>query len=593
MRIGFEEIGKRAQNAIVFNAMALCGSIYQKRLLIQSYHADRISKKLLMKMVRQNQDTEVGKKYHFCNIHSVKDYQKTVPLTTFDDYQEYVNRMVETGEQGLITADKIVFFADTSGTISIVKKIPVSKRFFTPTLFSGCILYWLIRKEMRRRGFGSSRAWGLSLVETPSWETPGGIRHGYISSYAVGNANALLSKLSCFPEELFNPGEGVDARYIKVLFALAERDLTFMWAVFISALTDLMSFIVDHHKMLIRDIARGKIDPSVEIPADIRHRMEKKLRADPRRAKELQDAFEHPERGPIMPRIWKRMSVIVAIGSGEFFPYVEKMRAFTGPDIAFCHEFLGASEALFGTVTAVNDDRYLFVPDGSFCEFLPLDEEGEGDQNHPLTLRSLREGGHYELVLTNLSGLYRYCIKDIVRVAGFHGQSPYLQFGYRKQQMINIAGAHVTTEQIRSVIQGLEQRLGIHIADYTLYEDVECVPARIVFFLEPDKDDEWLPDTVARIPQTLDMLLKTFNEDFGHLMGLDEISPSFVRVLPKGTYRRYRDEQIQKGTPVNQIKTVRVIQKPRQLEFFCRAAAWSPFGEETEDGEALTDTGKY
>ena len=567
-----------ALNAAVFNGMAAVGGLYRKKLIAQSRHADRVSKKLLMRMVRKNQNTEVGKKYHFRDIHSVKDYQKKVPLTTFDDYEEYVDRLAKNGEQGLMTTDKIVYFADTSGTISVYKKIPVSKRFFMPTLLSGCVLYWLIRKEMRRRGFGSSSAWGLNMVETPSWETPSGIRHGYISSYAIGKANVLLSKMSCFPEELFNPGEGVDARYIKVLFALAERDLTYMWAVFISTLTDLMAFIVENHKMLIRDLARGKIDPSVEIPADIRLRMEKKLRPNPKRAKELRDEFEHPERGPIIPRIWKRMSVIVAVGSGEFFPYVEKMRSYIGPDIAFCHEFLGASEALFGTVTAVNDDRYLFVPDGSFLEFLPLNEEGEGDVRHPLTLKKLREGENYEIVLTNLSGLYRYCIKDVFRVAGFSGEAPYLQFAYRKQQMLNIAGAHVNTEQVRSAIKGLETSLNIHIADYTLYEDVEFIPSRVVLFLEPDAEEEWSPKTVAAIPQLLDKLLKEYNEDFRYLMGLDEISPSFVRVLPKGTYRKYREEQIAKGVPINQIKTVRVIQKPQQLDFFCREASWSPRG---------------
>ena len=162
-----------ALNAAVFNGMAAVGGLYRKKLIAQSRHADRVSKKLLMRMVRKNQNTEVGKKYHFRDIHSVKDYQKKVPLTTFDDYEEYVDRLAKNGEQGLMTTDKIVYFADTSGTISVYKKIPVSKRFFMPTLLSGCVLYWLIRKEMRRRGFGSSSAMrGISKSSSP-W--PSGI----------------------------------------------------------------------------------------------------------------------------------------------------------------------------------------------------------------------------------------------------------------------------------------------------------------------------------------------------------------------------------------------------------------------------------
>ncbi len=575
MRQGFEEIRKKVMNPVLFNAAAVYGGIMLKRHLLQGRTAARISEKLLLRMVRESRDTEIGKKFHFREIHSVKDYQKTVPYTTFDDYREYVDRTVEKGEQNLMTAQRIVYFADTSGTVSLLKKIPVSKQFFVPCRRSGCALYWMIRKEMKRRGFSTLSARGLNLVDMASWKTNGGIRHGYISSYAFGKAKGLLASLVCFPKELFDAGDEVDSRYLKVLFALADRDLTYLWAVFISALTDTMAFMEDNYRMLTRDIARGKIDPSIKMPAAFRRRMEKQLRPDPKRAKELRAIFEHPEKGPIVPRIWKRMSVIMAIGSGEFAPYVARMREYTGPEIAYCHEIFAASEALIGNVTQVNDDRYLLIPDGGFYEFLPVDWDGTSDTEHPLTMRELKEGEHYELVITNLSGLYRYRIKDVVRVAGFHGQTPYLQFAYRKQQVINIAGVHITTEQIRTVIKGLEERLGTPVADYSLYEDATSVPARIVFFLEPE-GEEWSPKTISEIPRIIDEMLVGVNPDFGHLMDWDEISPSYVRMLPIGTYRRYREEKIASGVPVNQIKAVRLIKKPEELEFFTRAAGWKP-----------------
>ncbi|MGX8703035.1 MAG: hypothetical protein ACSW8H_01125, partial [bacterium] len=73
-----------------------------------------------------------------------------------------------------------------------------------------------------------------------------------------------------------------------------------------------------------------------------------------------------------------------------------------------------------------------------------------------------------------------------------------------------------------------------------------------------------------------DEMLVGVNPDFGHLMDWDEISPSYVRMLPIGTYRRYREEKIASGVPVNQIKAVRLIKKPEELEFFTRAAGWKP-----------------
>ncbi len=562
--------------------MASYGGICRKRLLARSKKGDKVSKKLLLQMVRKNRDTEIGRKYHFRDIRTVKDYQRIVPLTTFKDYEEYVERTAGMGEQGLMTADRIVYFADTSGTVSQMKKIPVTKAYFPPTLHSGCILYWLLRKEMKRKGFGGRNAIGLNLIENASWPTESGIHHGYITSYMLKTAKPLISKLVCFPPELFVPNENVDARYIKALFALAQRDLSFIWAIFMSVITDMMAYIEDNHRMLIRDIAKGRIDPSIKMPEDFRRRIEKKLRPDPKRARELAEAFRHPERGPIVPRIWRKMSLVMAIGTGEFFPYVQKMRGYMGPDIAICHQAYASSESVFATCINENDERYLLIPYGGFFEFLPLDEEGEGDVSHPLTMKDLRAGEHYELVLTNLSGLYRYRIRDVVYVNGFQGETPFLQFAYRQQQMINILGTHVTTEQLRAVVKRLEDRLGIRVEDYTVYEDVDCVPARIVCFMEPAEGEDWSRDVVSRIPPLFDELLVEANLDFRHNMEENNISATCIKVLPKGTFRGYREEQLRNGKSMNQLKAVRVIQKPEQLQFFSNASESSLGNEDTQ-----------
>ena len=44
------------------------------------------NERLLMQILRDNADTEYGRKYDFANIHSVAEYQEKVPYTTYDDY---------------------------------------------------------------------------------------------------------------------------------------------------------------------------------------------------------------------------------------------------------------------------------------------------------------------------------------------------------------------------------------------------------------------------------------------------------------------------------------------------------------------------
>ena len=44
----------------------------------------------LMNYIKENKDTEFGKKYNFAEIKNIKDYQNNVPITTYDFYEEYI-----------------------------------------------------------------------------------------------------------------------------------------------------------------------------------------------------------------------------------------------------------------------------------------------------------------------------------------------------------------------------------------------------------------------------------------------------------------------------------------------------------------------
>ena len=52
----------------------------------------------LKKIVRRNKNCELGKKLNLKDVHSIEDYQKIVPLTTYADYEPYVDRMMQNGE---------------------------------------------------------------------------------------------------------------------------------------------------------------------------------------------------------------------------------------------------------------------------------------------------------------------------------------------------------------------------------------------------------------------------------------------------------------------------------------------------------------
>ena len=93
-----------------------------------SLRAREISRETLMRLIRENADTEYGRKYGFCGIRSYEDYAGKVPLSTYEDYEPYIEEMLCCGRKNLITADEVVYYAHTSGTSGASKMIPCTQR---------------------------------------------------------------------------------------------------------------------------------------------------------------------------------------------------------------------------------------------------------------------------------------------------------------------------------------------------------------------------------------------------------------------------------------------------------------------------------
>ena len=112
----------------IIRILTLKGKRHVKELRSNCARANALSHEFLTSLIRDNKDTEYGKKYHFDQIHSVEDFKRLVPMTTYDDYAPYIERMVEKGEKNLVTTYPIVQYAETSGSVGVPKKIPVSDR---------------------------------------------------------------------------------------------------------------------------------------------------------------------------------------------------------------------------------------------------------------------------------------------------------------------------------------------------------------------------------------------------------------------------------------------------------------------------------
>jgi hypothetical protein len=89
---------------------------------------------------------------------------------------------------------------------------------------------------------------------------------------------------------------------------------------------------------------------------------------------------------------------------------------------------------------------------GQFFEFIPADEYGTVSPT-VLCTHEVREGEEYFLLLTNASGLYRYDIGDRVRVTGWSGEAPVVEFLSRDAHSASMAGEKLTEDQVVLAMQ--------------------------------------------------------------------------------------------------------------------------------------------
>lgn len=551
-------------NKFILNTMKKRGRQAINELDANCEDAIKKSEELLLKLIDDNKDTEYGRKYNFKDIHSIEDYKRNVPFSVYDDYAPYIERMIKNDENNLISVYPAVHYAVSSGSVGVPKSIPVSEATIECYKKYSCNLVFGLMDEYYRNKFGKSYAngKGLNTLEVREMRTDNGIIKGPISSTTSRANKKFLPYVFSSPMEIVFTNEVMDLKYLQLRFGLEERNMSFMIGAFMTSLVDLMTYMNANWKSLCDEIEKGILNKDAHIPENVRKELEAYLKPNPKRADELRKEFEKGFDTPIIPRIWKNMSWIFAIGTGGFASYTEKMRKYSG-NIPIDFSVYGASEALMAVARNVEEGEFVLIPDSGFYEFVPMDSD---DEDVTYTIDELEVGKDYEIIVTNLSGFYRYRIKDVIRVTGFHKQSPKIKFVYRKNQMISIAGEKTNDEAVSWAVSEFAKETGCKISDYSIEADTDCEPGRYVVYLEPDHIMD--SDKMEEYTKLIEEKLSIANPSFGAKVKNGVLSKTVLYFLQQETYALYRDLMIMRGVSGNQLKPVRVIDTPMKKKFF-------------------------
>ncbi|MDO5328511.1 MAG: GH3 auxin-responsive promoter family protein [Coriobacteriia bacterium] len=529
----------------------------------------KYQKEFLLKLLDENKDTEYGKKYNFANIKSIEDFKKNVPVIEYEDILDEIKRC-KSGEKNVITAYPFDHMNETSGTIGEKKAIPFTQQ-QTQTFLKYDFNYM---NGLYSKCFGTDwMAYKTFATSEGNYKTlDSGITIGCASSKAAemiqGGKEALdqmMRTIYTSPFEATVPGKNIDTKYIHCRFALMERDLGAIVSGFYSHLMHLMVYIADNYQMFIDDIKNGTIDEDVKLPKEIRDSLMKKIEPMPERAKELEEVFKN---GPIlfMPKVWPNLKFLVGVGGDGFSVYRDTIvNQFLGDKIPHLYSGIKSTEGLYTVPFEANNENSVMCPGSCFMEFLPT--EADGDMSKLLTMDELEVGKSYELIITDLCGLYRYRMFDTVLVTGFLEKTPTVQFLYRSNNTINLSCENTTETALSAAAHETAKTLGFQLFDYTVYPDKESVPGRYVFLFEA------ATPTKTTFPENTfnDVLLQKLcdaNHEFTECYEEGLIKAPVAKMLQPETQLLYRDIQLYKGVSGSQLKPVHVIQTEEQKNFF-------------------------
>ncbi len=535
------------------------GSESLERLEASARNADTVQTKFLLNWLHENRDTEFGRRYGFAEMDSVREYQKKVPLSTYEDYARAIERMID-GEKNILTARDAVFFCISSGTVGDEKYIPLTEYDLEAhyTFMYGAV-FGQIREHYR--DLGETDVFGkiFQIGEFAKTYMPDGRMNGIRSSCVyqwLDRSGEFDASDYCVPKEILFPETLEDQLYIKVRFALAERDLTAIHGVFINRIAGVIEYILRNWKLLLSDMEYGTV--SVDIPEKQRKYLAEKLPADPERARELRAIpCEELHKG-IIKKIWKNIKYILAIGGDSFFYYTKKMHGYA--DGVPMHYFVfAASEGVFGLAENMDmADRYMLLPESVFFEFIPAN----GDHNHtPLLIGDVKVGEKYELVVTNRSGLYRYRLGDVVKVVGMHEMAPVVKFCYRRSQVINIAGEKSNQQQFDMAIKRFMELAHTEVRGYCVCEDFTGIAPGYLFYMECEE----APRDAAAI---FEECMCAANPEYRACLNMRQISPLQIKFLREGSFRRYEQRLAERGKPTAQSKMPHFLNTDEKKNFF-------------------------
>jgi len=489
-----------------------------------------IQEKLLLDEIERVADNVIAKKImNNSKPKSIEEFRKTVPLTSYEDYEPYLKDKTDE-----YLAEKPFDWCHSAGRGGYFKWIPHSHeslekttRNFTAVFILACAQY--------EGMINASPGFRILSIVPPRPYSSGWLLH------------LLEDRLSCNvipPTEEASDMSFEERLESSVHIALRDGADT--------------AFALSSILVKMGETFAGKTK-SVKLSRSMMH---------PNIAFRLLNAYFSAKKAgrQILPKDLWQLKGIATAGMDTAI-YKKDIMRYWGMDP---YEFYAASDSGFLAMQAWNKKGMTFLPDSVFLEFIPHDEKSENETDNnklPSTvlLNELEPGKLYEVVITNFYGMpfMRYRMRDLIKVTALSDDEtgiklPQIVFQRRLGETINLAGLTALDE--KTIWQAIANT-GLKYNDWVACKEYVGDKSLLRIYIEMNEDEE-----VANVEKAIDKQLKEIDLDYRDVDFYLGLQPVRVGILSRGTFDRYVNEKQEQGYDLAHLKPRRINATDADIE---------------------------
>ncbi len=523
-----------AINALVFNARAF---------EISTKDPVKAQEKVLLEYLTRNKNTEYGLKHKFSEIALISDYQQRVPMNDCENQRPYIERMTK-GEENVLTSDKVIFFGLTSGTTGHPKFIPVTKYSRGKKAEAASLWVHYISKDYP--GIFKGHILAIVNPETEGF-TESGCPYGAETGHGYKNLPKVMRGLYAVPNCVFDISD-YESRYYCIMRISMEHNITTVATLNPSTIVLLCQKVEEWEDDIIKDIEGGTLHAKLDIPNETRKELERFLKPNPRKAKELRKILESGKK--LLPKyFWPDMQLIECWKGGTVKLYLKELPQYFGDvpirDFGYlsteARSSITMSDSGAGGVLAVNTNFY---------EFVPKDEMGKSNKRF-LLCDSLESGQEYFIVVTTPGGLYRYNIDDIIKVDGFFNKTPIIEFIQKGLNAVSVMGEKIYETHVNAAINRAAEKYDLLIRFFSASVQLDK-PPRYIFLVEFDSDPGH--EKKKGLLWSIEEELCKENAEYKYTRNSLVLGPPILKIVEPGAFEQYRAKRIAEGAHDSQFK---------------------------------------